>query len=60
MQAFDADDDIFVIMAHDSSLMDVVDFFPKSANNFKNKGWKEKGRWAFLKDFAVAVGATVQ
>jgi len=51
----DAQDEVLVVMAHDHSLMDVVDFFPKYANDFKQKGWAEKGRWLFLKDFAGAV-----
>ncbi|KAL2062868.1 hypothetical protein VTL71DRAFT_5940 [Oculimacula yallundae] len=52
----DAHDEVFVVMAHDDSLLDVVDFFPKYANDFKSKGWAEKTRWLFLKDFAKAVG----
>jgi hypothetical protein len=51
MQKFDADENVFIVIAHDASLMRVVDFFPKGANDWKNKGWKEKGRWGFLKDF---------
>lgn len=51
----DARDEVLVIMAHDDSLLDVVDFFPKYATDFKGKGWVEKGRWLFLKDFARAV-----
>lgn len=51
----DAHDEVLVIMAHDDSLLDVVDFFPKYANEFKSKGWVEEGRWLFLKDFAKAV-----
>jgi len=42
---------IFTVIAHDNSLLDVVEFFPKDANDFKAKGWVEDGRWAFLKDF---------
>ena len=52
----DANDEVLVVMAHDDSLLDVVDFFPEYANEFKQKGWIEKGRWLFLKDFAQAVG----
>lgn len=52
----DANDAVFVVMAHDDTLLDLVDFFPKYANEFKKKGWAEEGRWLFLKDFAVAVG----
>jgi glyoxylase-like metal-dependent hydrolase (beta-lactamase superfamily II) len=51
----DAQDEVLVAMAHDDTLLDVVDFFPKYANDFKQKGWVEKGRWLFLKDFAGAV-----
>ncbi|TVY38001.1 Cytochrome P450 monooxygenase, partial [Lachnellula subtilissima] len=47
----DARDEVLVVMAHDDTLLDVVDFFPKYANDFKEKGWVEKGRWLFLKDF---------
>lgn len=51
----DARDEVLVVMAHDDSLLDVVDFFPKYANDFKHKGWIENGRWLFLKDFKEAV-----
>lgn len=51
----DANPDVLVIMAHDDSLLGVVDFFPKYANDFREKGWVEEGRWLFLKDFAKAV-----
>jgi len=51
VQEADASDDVFVVVAHDDSLMDIVDFFPNSANEWKAKGWGEKGRWAFLKYF---------
>lgn len=51
----DAQDGVLVVMAHDESLLGLVDFFPKYANGFKSKGWAEKGRWLFLKDFAGAV-----
>ncbi|KAF2973443.1 hypothetical protein GQX73_g75 [Xylaria multiplex] len=52
---FDANEDVFVVIAHDKSLLDVIDFFPKSANEWKVKGWKETGRWRFLEDFKEAV-----
>lgn len=48
---FDAQEDVFVIFAHDKGLVDVVDFYPKTANGWKNKGWKEKAHWRFLRDF---------
>jgi glyoxylase-like metal-dependent hydrolase (beta-lactamase superfamily II) len=51
----DARDEVLVVMAHDDSLLDVINFFPKYANEFVEKGWVAKGRWLFLKDFAGAV-----
>lgn len=51
----DAQDEVLVVMAHDNSLLTVMDFFPDYANDFKSKGWAEEGRWLFLKDFAEAV-----
>ena len=48
----DAYDHIFPVMAHDASLDDVVDFYPKFANNWMAKGWKDESRWGFLGTFA--------
>ncbi|KAK3722160.1 hypothetical protein LTR37_002593 [Vermiconidia calcicola] len=55
IHAFDADHNIMVIAAHDWSLLDVLELFPRAANDWKTKGWKEKGRWRFLVDFQKAV-----
>jgi len=51
----DARDEVLVLMAHDQTLLSVMDFFPKYANDFMQKGWVKEGRWLFLKDFAIAV-----
>jgi glyoxylase-like metal-dependent hydrolase (beta-lactamase superfamily II) len=56
LQECDAHDNILVVAAHDEFLMDVVDYFPRTANDFVRKGWVKQARWAFLKDFARAVG----
>ncbi|KAK3620448.1 hypothetical protein LTR56_022734 [Elasticomyces elasticus] len=48
---FDAQDNIFAVIAHDPSLLDVVEFYPKPANGWKAKGWKEVSRWRFLRDY---------
>lgn len=53
----DGRDDVFVVIAHDSSLKDRIDFFPKTANGWKIKGWKEDTRWKFLEDFQEAAKA---
>lgn len=50
MIEFDADEDVLVIVAHDESLLDVLDFFPGPANDWKVKDWKRRGRWLFLLD----------
>ena len=52
---FDASDDVFVVIAHDISLLDVIDFYPKKANQWQEKGWKKAGQWRFLEDFRNAV-----
>ncbi|KAF2219784.1 hypothetical protein BDZ85DRAFT_243016 [Elsinoe ampelina] len=50
LRAFDARDDVLVVLAHDASLLDVVDVFPRKANGWRRKGWGEKGRWGFLRE----------
>ena len=48
---FDADESVFSIIAHDMSLFDVVEFYPKKANEWREKGWCREGRWRFLREF---------
>jgi hypothetical protein len=48
IRAFDAHPDIFVIIAHDRSMGDILPLFPEEATGWKAKGWKEKAFWAFL------------
>jgi hypothetical protein len=55
VQDCDAGENVLVVMAHDDSLLGIVEFFPKDANEFVEKGWVGRGRWAFLKDFREAV-----
>ena len=54
VQDLDTDERVFVMIAHDYTLLDVVDLFPKEANGWKAKGWKETGRWKFLRDLQRA------
>lgn len=56
LEEFDAREEVFVVVAHDESLRDVVEFFPKGANEWREKGWGERGRWGFLTDFREAIG----
>ncbi|KAI4200678.1 MAG: hypothetical protein LQ346_002340 [Caloplaca aetnensis] len=52
---FDGDENVLVMIAHDAHMLDVVNCFPEKANAWKEEGWKEKGRWLFLRDFEAAV-----
>lgn len=51
LQELDCDDDVFVIIAHDATVRDVVDHFPKSINDWKGRRWGKDTKWAFFKDF---------
>lgn len=43
MSDFDAHDNILTMIAHDNTMLDVVDVFPKaSANDWKKKGWRRR------------------
>lgn len=55
IQEADAQDKVLVVIAHDETLLHVLDFFPKLANDFASKHWVEESRWAFLKDFKDAL-----
>lgn len=50
LQELDCLDDVFVIIAHDSTVRDHVPHFPASLNNWKHKGWAHKLKWAFMRD----------
>lgn len=59
MQEFDAAENVFVIIAHDDTLLDKdvgIEWFPHGTlKNWKEKDYATKVRWAFLKDFTQAV-----
>jgi hypothetical protein len=54
-QKVDGQDNVFFVFAHDMGICGVVDFFPKSINNWKKEGWKEKTHWNFLADLAPSI-----
>jgi hypothetical protein len=57
MMELDTSDDVFVAIAHDGGLLDVIEWFPKgNMNEWKVKGWKEKGHWGFLTELPVEGG----
>lgn len=51
----DASDDIFVVIAHDLSLRDQIQFHPKTINNWKEEGLRSATRWLFCRDFEKAI-----
>ena len=54
LEEFDADENVFVCVAHDGGLLGVVDFFPNGTiNDWKRKGWKEKSKWGFLNELPI-------
>ncbi|KAF3761923.1 hypothetical protein M406DRAFT_342602 [Cryphonectria parasitica EP155] len=53
-QIVDADPNVWVIIAHDTALLDGIDLFPEAANNWKKKAYKEKTMWKFLEDLKPA------
>ena len=54
LEEFDADENVFVCVAHDGGLLPVVDFFPKGTiNDWKRKGWKERSKWGFLNEMPI-------
>ncbi|EXJ66935.1 uncharacterized protein A1O5_10130 [Cladophialophora psammophila CBS 110553] len=59
LQEFDAMDNVFVVIAHDGSLLDErveTDWFPRGTlRNWKQKDCARKARWGFLEDLTKAV-----
>ncbi|ESK81485.1 metallo-beta-lactamase superfamily protein [Moniliophthora roreri MCA 2997] len=50
----DADPDVLVILAHDPTLLGVIDMFPSTLDAWKENGWKEQVVWEFLKEESLA------
>ena len=55
---FDADEDVWVCIAHDGGLGDVLadgGWYPcgNGANKWKERDWKERSRWGFLNELPV-------
>jgi glyoxylase-like metal-dependent hydrolase (beta-lactamase superfamily II) len=50
IKELDASDDVFVILAHDSTLRGNIDFYPLTINDWKVKGYDMKTRWLFYRE----------
>ena len=55
LKAFDANDNVLVIIAHDWSLLNLVSLHPRDINQWQRHNWGELARWRFLADFEAAV-----
>ena len=58
LKAFDGRDDVMIVIAHDATLLNVLDFFPQDINDWNVRGWAAQGRWLFLRD-SKGVAATL-
>lgn len=50
LQELDAEENVFVILAHDRSLKGEIDFYPITINDWKEKALDRKTRWLFCGD----------
>ncbi|KAI0453616.1 beta-lactamase-like protein [Xylaria acuta] len=55
IQAFDADDRVLVIFAHDVEIYNTLEYYPNLANDWYLQGWKLASRWKFLVDIQMAM-----
>ncbi|KAK5046778.1 hypothetical protein LTR84_007131 [Exophiala bonariae] len=59
MSEFDAADNVLVIIAHDTSLLEEgFPMFPDFANDWLSNDFARKLRWCFVKDFQKAIEGT--
>ncbi|KAL7895422.1 beta-lactamase-like protein [Trichoderma sp. TUCIM 5745] len=57
LQQLDEDNgNVFFTVAHDKSLLEVVEFFPKWANEWRSRDWAKQARWLFLRDLTEDKG----
>ncbi|KEF61200.1 uncharacterized protein A1O9_02765 [Exophiala aquamarina CBS 119918] len=57
LAGFDGQENVLTILAHDNSLLDVLEYFPNTANLWKRKGWGPQGHWRFLAPLMKGKGA---
>ncbi|KAG8741967.1 hypothetical protein FRC10_002233 [Ceratobasidium sp. 414] len=55
LEELDGYPNILTIIAHDNTLLDIIDFYPKTINDWRSKGYKEQAMWPFVRDFREAV-----
>ena len=56
IQGFDVTENVFVVLAHDASLVGEVEMLPKKVNGWMASEVKERTKWALLRDFKEELG----
>lgn len=51
LMKLDASEDVLTIVAHDGTVLDIIETLPASANDWKAKDWGKKARWRFLRAY---------
>jgi glyoxylase-like metal-dependent hydrolase (beta-lactamase superfamily II) len=51
----DCHENVFTVIAHDKTMLDVLEFFPQTLNDWRSKGYRERSMWMFLRDFEGAL-----
>ncbi|KAF8189876.1 hypothetical protein K438DRAFT_1592687 [Mycena galopus ATCC 62051] len=57
---FDANADVFVVLAHDESIGHIIRPYPASLDQWQAKGWKKEATWAFLEEKNTAFRFTAK
>jgi glyoxylase-like metal-dependent hydrolase (beta-lactamase superfamily II) len=60
LQEFDAHEKVLMVVAHDSSLLEVMTFFPETMERWFEEGVGSRGHWRFLGDFEEAIDAEAE
>ena len=55
LMEFDAHPNVLMLMAHDETVLDILDLYPKQLNDWKEKDVATKAKWRFIDDFSEAV-----
>ncbi|CAE6473634.1 unnamed protein product [Rhizoctonia solani] len=55
LRELDGHENVLTIIAHDPTWLNILEFFPGTLNDWKAKGYKERGMWTFLEDFKHAL-----
>ncbi|OCT51768.1 metallo-beta-lactamase superfamily protein [Cladophialophora carrionii] len=54
LKEFDAGGDVFIAIAHDPALKEIVEGFPTGKmNDWKAKGWDKQSRWHFVNELPI-------